>query len=104
MPDVPTPTPANTEPAAASPAKAVTPDAKAPVPVESKRPVLAIALGALSLVLLISFVLVWSTVGDRNDTIAQTQNRLAQNQAEYLVIQHQLADAQGATTRAQKRL
>ncbi len=104
MPDAPTPIPTNAAAPDPRPVKSATLAERPQAPLPAGRPILAITLGALAVVLLIVAFEFWSEVGDRDQTIAQNQNRLVQVQAEVLALQTQVGDANKATVLIQARM
>jgi hypothetical protein len=77
------------------------PDTGAP-PAPPRSPVLAIALGVLSAILLISTFIMWSRVGSRDETIAQITNRSDQLQSDAVVLRTQVDEDKVSAAAVQK--
>jgi chromosome segregation ATPase len=68
------------------------------------RVLLAIALGALSVLLLVIIFALWSRVGSRDDTISQIKNRSDQLQVDTIQLQSQVAEDKVARGVLQKHM
>jgi len=79
-------------------------DPAAAPPAPPRSPVLAIALGALSVLLLVIIFALWSRVGSRDDTISQIKNRSDQLQVDTIQLQSQVAEDKVARGVLQKHM
>lgn len=79
------------------------PSASAPPPPPPRSPVLSIALGVLSFILLVALFLLWARVGSRDETIAQIKNRSDQLQADTLQLRSQVDEDKVSAIALQKR-
>lgn len=92
-------------PAASRPRAEVRERETAAVPPNPPRsPALAIALGVLSAVLLVTSFILWSRVGARDDTIVQNKNRSDQVQADAVLLRAQVDQDKVATATLQKQM
>src|ERR1700678_4199334 len=90
----------------AKPAKAAARDTSpaAPAPAPARNPFVSIALGVLSVILLIVAVALWMKLGVRDEAITQNKNRSDQVQADTDVLRAQLDESKAATAALQKKM